>query len=153
MVALINSAASDAGLSNVGFLNPALYKDHGKGLDLFHDVLTGENRCAAATRLHVNDKTKLVVSNRCAQGFSATVGWDPVTGLGSPKFDKMLAHFMSNLPDKEPEGEMGTLAYAGIAAFGLNVATLGASLIAQYAKNMEATGTPWNVTDDAATRM
>ena len=154
MVALINSAASDAGLANVGYLNPAIYKDQGKNIDLFTDILTGDNKCAAATRLHVNSKTKLVVANRCAQGFTANVGWDPVTGLGTPKFGKMLDHFLSNLPEKEPDNEMGTLAYAGIAAFGLNVATLGASLIAQYAKNMDDTGTPWNTTsEDGAIRL
>lgn len=28
-------------------------------------------------------------------GFSAVPGWDPVTGLGTPNFPKMLAYYLS----------------------------------------------------------
>ena len=28
-------------------------------------------------------------------GFSAVEGWDPVTGLGTPNYPKMLEYFMS----------------------------------------------------------
>jgi len=30
-----------------------------------------------------------------ATGFPATIGWDPVSGLGTPKYPEMLAYFMS----------------------------------------------------------
>lgn len=35
--------------------------------------------------------------NGTAVGFKAVSGWDPVTGLGTPNFPKMLEYYM-NLP-------------------------------------------------------
>lgn len=29
-------------------------------------------------------------------GFSASPGWDPVTGLGTPNYPRMLQHFLSH---------------------------------------------------------
>jgi tripeptidyl-peptidase-1 len=72
MITLINDARLSAGKSPLGFLNQALYS-----LDssVWNDIVSGDNTCTAG--------------ECCSQGFHASQGWDPVTGLGSPHFLKL----------------------------------------------------------------
>ncbi len=80
MVSLVNSARIAAGKSAVGWINPALYMYS----SLFvRDVTVGDNFCVASG---------LVC---CEQGYYATTGWDPVTGLGSVDFPSFMSTFMS----------------------------------------------------------
>ena len=65
MVSLLNDARIAAGLPSLGFLNPWLYAQGYKGLN---DIVSGNNPGCGT------------------QGFQATKGWDPVTGLGTPDF-------------------------------------------------------------------
>ena len=53
----------------LGFINPLLYANVGA----FTDVVEGDNDVG-----------------KDGLGWKAAVGWDPVTGLGTPKFDKLL---------------------------------------------------------------
>ncbi|HEV2399183.1 MAG TPA: S53 family serine peptidase [Candidatus Sulfotelmatobacter sp.] len=67
-LALVNQQAVSNGQSTLGFLNPAiyaLYSESGYNSE-FHDVTSGSN------------------------GFSATVGYDLVTGLGSPNGQALI---------------------------------------------------------------
>uniref|UniRef100_A0A7S1CNE9 subtilisin n=1 Tax=Bicosoecida sp. CB-2014 TaxID=1486930 RepID=A0A7S1CNE9_9STRA len=83
MITLINAARIEAGKSSLGFLNPALYKISS---DAFHPITSGENNCAAGSP----------GSNTCCQyGFTATTGWTPLTGLGSPKFPTLKSELMA----------------------------------------------------------
>ncbi len=70
---LINQARLDAGKSSIGFVNPVLYANP-KSLN---DVISGSNPGCGT------------------QGFSAQAGWDPVTGLGTPNFQRLLATFLA----------------------------------------------------------
>jgi len=74
MVTLINANRILDGKSTLGFLNPALYQLRA---DAFHDITVGKNNCAAGTN---GDETC------CQYGFSASSGWDPLTGVGTPVF-------------------------------------------------------------------
>lgn len=74
LVALINEARIQAGKKPMGFLNPFLYQN----ADCFTDVTLGTNAIGRG-----NGPIKY--------GFNATKGWDPATGLGTPKFEKLLA--------------------------------------------------------------
>lgn len=67
--ALLNDALIARGKPSLGFLNPWLYK---KGRAAFVDVTSGSAIGCNLT------------------GFAATEGWDPVTGFGTPRFDKLL---------------------------------------------------------------
>ncbi|KAE9404803.1 subtilisin-like protein [Gymnopus androsaceus JB14] len=67
-VALLNDARLKAGLPSLGFLNPLLYSTAVSG---FNDITEGNNPGCGT------------------EGFNATVGWDPVTGLGTPDFGKL----------------------------------------------------------------
>ena len=67
MVSLVNAARKAAGKSSLGWINPALYAFASK---FVNDITSGNNKCKVGPTC-------------CAQGFYASTGWDPVTGLGS----------------------------------------------------------------------
>ncbi|KAJ7764320.1 family S53 protease-like protein [Mycena metata] len=74
ILALINDRLRAAGKPSLGFLNPFIYS---KASNAFTDVTIGHNSgfvCPAST-----------------PAFDAAVGWDPLTGLGTPIFPKLLA--------------------------------------------------------------
>ncbi|KAJ7183698.1 family S53 protease [Mycena filopes] len=68
--ALLNDRLIAAGKPVLGFLNPFLYSDTGRAA--FTDITSGTNPGCNTN------------------GFSAKVGWDPITGLGIPDFNKLL---------------------------------------------------------------
>jgi tripeptidyl-peptidase-1 len=74
MITLINSERMNAGKGPVGFINPTLYSNP----DVLNDVVTGANQGCG---VH--------------EAFRATRGWDAVTGLGSPDYERMRRLFMS----------------------------------------------------------
>ncbi|KAH9919448.1 subtilisin-like protein [Epithele typhae] len=75
IVALLNDRLASAGRPPLGWLNPWLY---GEARGAFTDVVAGNSsiQCSGDAE---------------PRGFDAVEGWDPVTGLGSPDFDKLLA--------------------------------------------------------------
>jgi tripeptidyl-peptidase-1 len=75
IVTLINDARLAVNKSSVGFLNPVLYANP----DALNDIISGNNPGCGT------------------QGFTAVNGWDPVTGLGTPNFQKLLNVYL-NLP-------------------------------------------------------
>jgi tripeptidyl-peptidase-1 len=78
LVSLANDARLAAGKSPLGFLNQALY---GMDSSVFKDITSGNNKCAAGN----------FVYHCCDQGYYAYQGWDPLTGLGVPVFDKFMS--------------------------------------------------------------
>jgi len=77
MIGLINDARLQAGKKPMGFLNPWIYKNTAA----FTDIVKGNNAIGRGTFT-------------LPYGFNCTKGWDPVTGVGTPIFDKMLAAAM-----------------------------------------------------------
>ena len=73
IVTLINNERLNAGKSPVGFINPTLYANPGA----FNDITQGHN---------IGCRTN---------GFSAVEGWDPVTGLGTPNYEKLRDVFLA----------------------------------------------------------
>lgn len=74
MISLINGARKADGKPPLGFLSPALYASGAA----FTDITQGNNK-----------------SPPCPTGFPATAGWDAITGLGTPKFQALLAALSS----------------------------------------------------------
>ena len=74
MVALLNEARMQNSKAPMGFLNPFLYQN----ADAFTDVTLGTNAIGRS-------------GEPLSYGFKAAKGWDPATGLGTPRFDKLLA--------------------------------------------------------------
>ncbi|KAJ6483985.1 subtilisin-like protein [Mycena sanguinolenta] len=75
VIAAVNDARIAAGKSVVGFINPALYSDAFAGA--FNDVTVGTNPGCGT------------------EGFPAAPGWDGVSGLGTPNFEKLKAAFLA----------------------------------------------------------
>ena len=73
VVTMINQERMKVGKGPVGFLNEALYANPG----MMNDITEGSNPGCNTN------------------GFQAAKGWDPVTGLGTPNYPKMLEYFMS----------------------------------------------------------
>jgi len=73
MISLLNEARLQAGMSPMGYLNPFLYQHP----EAFNDVIQGTN----AITKH---------GNTVPYGYNVAKGWDPVTGLGTPRFSKLL---------------------------------------------------------------
>ncbi len=84
MVSLVNAHRAANSKSALGWLNPALYA---RSASFVRDITSGDNKCTSNKEMC------------CQQGFSATTGWDPVTGLGSVDFKKFLASFSSITPN------------------------------------------------------
>ncbi|KAJ3512115.1 hypothetical protein NLJ89_g3712 [Agrocybe chaxingu] len=73
IITLINDARIAMGKGPVGFINPVIYDP--VFAPAFNDITTGTNPGCNTT------------------GFSATKGWDPVTGVGTPNFERLLNIF------------------------------------------------------------
>ena len=73
LVSLINDVRVSKGKKPLGFLNPFIYSNP----QAFTDVTVGNNAI---------DRSGMPAK----YGFQCTKGWDPVTGLGTPKFGAML---------------------------------------------------------------
>ena len=84
MLSNINAARIAAGKGSVGWVNPAMYAHSAQ---FVNDVRSGDNKCAA-----INYEDGVTC---CDQGYYATTGWDPVTGLGSINYGKMETAFLS----------------------------------------------------------
>ncbi|KIJ66022.1 hypothetical protein HYDPIDRAFT_174767 [Hydnomerulius pinastri MD-312] len=71
---MINDARLAVGKKPIGFINPTIYSSDFAGA--FNDITMGGNQgCGTA-------------------GFTAVPGWDPVTGLGTPNFPKLVAKWL-----------------------------------------------------------
>jgi tripeptidyl-peptidase I len=73
IITLINNQRANAGKKPVGFINPVLYANP----SALNDIKKGNN------------------PGCLTNGFSAVSGWDPVTGLGTPNYTKLLKVFMA----------------------------------------------------------
>jgi subtilase family serine protease len=73
-LALVNQQVASSGNSSLGFINPAIYSlGHGPNYDsVFHDIASGNN------------------NNGKGQSYNAVVGYDLVTGWGSPNGQNLI---------------------------------------------------------------
>lgn len=74
ILTMVNDARLAVGKSPIGFINPTIYSSSFAGV--FNDITMGGNQgCGTA-------------------GYTAVPGWDPVTGLGTPNFPKLIAKWL-----------------------------------------------------------
>ncbi|KAF8261121.1 subtilisin-like protein [Lactarius quietus] len=81
VISLLNDYRISKGKNPLGWLNPWLY---GIGRTGFNDITSGSNPGCGT------------------DGFSAIVGWDPVTGLGTPSFARLKAIIDNQLNAPQP---------------------------------------------------
>mmetsp|Transcript_66059 Transcript_66059/g.157974 ORF Transcript_66059/g.157974 Transcript_66059/m.157974 type:complete len:730 (-) Transcript_66059:115-2304(-) len=89
LVSLLNEARLNAGKPPMGFLNPFLYQ-HGvpdESNYVFTDVTKGTNAIGRGT-------------GPAKYGFNCSKGWDPATGVGTPRFDKILEAAMAAVEEQ-----------------------------------------------------
>ncbi|KAH9906830.1 subtilisin-like protein [Xylariomycetidae sp. FL2044] len=84
IVGLLNDARLRAGLPVLGFLNPLLYSNPGALNDI---TLGGSTGCDGFARFHGEPNGSPVIP---FASWNATEGWDPVSGLGTPNFPRLL---------------------------------------------------------------
>ena len=72
-------------------INPFLYK---YSFAFTNDITLGNNKCSSMFPTP-RGSNFFYNSTCCMEGFYATTGWDPVTGLGSINFDAFLATALS----------------------------------------------------------
>jgi len=83
IIALLNSYRFNNNKPSLGFVNQVIYQAYAADPTIFTDITTGDNKCTESC---------------CATvGYEATAGWDPVTGLGTPNFPKLLK-YVASLP-------------------------------------------------------
>lgn len=87
VVALLNAARKSQGLPPLGFLNPWLYSNPAALADITDGFSSG---CANAGGGLPSSGAR----------WNATTGWDPVTGLGTPLFDKLLELAAPGVPNE-----------------------------------------------------
>jgi subtilase family serine protease len=80
VVSLLNKVSKQKSGKPLGFLNPLLYKMAAADSSTFGDITKGDNIC-----------TEQGCSSGC-KGYKAAAGWDPVTGLGTPRPQSMIAY-------------------------------------------------------------
>ncbi|KAJ3794437.1 peptidase S8/S53 domain-containing protein [Lentinula aff. detonsa] len=69
ILAMINDARIAVGKGTIGFINPTIYSASFR--TAFNDVTSGSNPGCGT------------------EGFTCSSGWDPITGLGTPNFEKL----------------------------------------------------------------
>jgi len=72
VIANLNNVQLNAGKAQLGFINPWLYSTLASSPSAFTDVVGGTNNQGAG------------------YGFTATTGWDPCTGVGTPVYTNMV---------------------------------------------------------------
>ncbi|OJD31690.1 tripeptidyl peptidase sed3 [Diplodia corticola] len=83
IIALLNSARVEAGQAPLGWLNPWLYSTGKGGLT---DIVDGTSTGCTGTDIF----SGLPAPKVDGAGWAAVEGWDPVTGLGTPDFSRLL---------------------------------------------------------------
>ncbi|KAI1753568.1 subtilisin-like protein [Xylaria castorea] len=84
IVGLLNDARLKAKKPTLGFLNPLLYSNPKALNDI---TLGGSTGCDGTARFHGAPNGSPVIPYA---SWNATAGWDPVSGLGTPNFPKLL---------------------------------------------------------------
>ncbi|CAA7270109.1 unnamed protein product [Cyclocybe aegerita] len=74
ILTMVNDARLAIGKKPIGFINPTIYSDFFSGA--FNDITSGGNQGCGTP------------------GFTAVPGWDPVSGLGTPSFPKLLVRWL-----------------------------------------------------------
>lgn len=84
MLALANAERLAAKKSSLGWILPALYTNS-TGSDVCNDITSGRNNCCAGQNIY-----QLTC---CPHGYSANIGWDPISGFGSVNYKRFSASF------------------------------------------------------------
>jgi tripeptidyl-peptidase-1 len=85
IITILNNYQQKKGKSQLGYLNPLLYKMYENDKLTFNDITYGNSSC---TELKCCGKN---------YGFLASEGWDPVSGLGTPNVKRIMDWLDKNI--------------------------------------------------------
>ena len=88
MVSLTNSNNHDKGKRTMGWLNPFLYQ---YSANFVNDITTGNNKGLEAD----SNQFFTTTCNVCEYGFFSSIGYDPVTGLGTINYEQFSTTALS----------------------------------------------------------
>lgn len=91
IIGLLNAARLHAGKPAIGFFNPLLYSG---GANALTDITAGNSTGCNGVNYQSGEAIPGGGIIPYAH-WNATEGWDPVTGNGSPNFEKLLKYVMS----------------------------------------------------------
>ena len=83
IIAILNSHQESKGKNSLGFLNPVLYKMAEDNPKIFNDIIHGFNWCTEETCCNIRK------DGGSDFGYMASVGYDPIYGLGTPNVGLM----------------------------------------------------------------
>ncbi|RMZ69891.1 tripeptidyl-peptidase 1 [Pyrenophora seminiperda CCB06] len=89
VVAMLNNARMAAGMPALGFMNPWIYEQGFKGMN---DIVNGGSTGCTGRSIYSGLPAPAVPF----ASWNATTGWDPVTGYGTPDFEKLRS--LSSMP-------------------------------------------------------
>ena len=78
MISLLNGLRASQNRSSLGLVSPLLYDIYQNCNGCFKDIVKGSNNSTEASN--------------CKYGYTATIGFDAVYGLGLPNFDKIYKY-------------------------------------------------------------
>jgi subtilase family serine protease len=134
ILAIILQATKGTGLGNV---NPMLYQLAATAPQVFHDITSGNNQVPCTTG------SKNCPSGTSSIGFSAGIGYDQVTGLGSVDANQLEIAWLAatTSPDFVMDGSASTVAAGQPASPTINLTTLNG-----FADTVNLTCTPSSTT-------
>lgn len=97
IIAIINALKLQSGQAPLGFLNPWLYT---RAFSALNDITEGGSTGCAG----IDPNNGMVVPDVPYASWNATEGWDPVTGLGTPDFQKLAEVAGANTGDIFADG-------------------------------------------------
>merc|ERR1719316_172956 len=106
MISHWNEARLARGLEPVGFVNPLLYALHATNPDAFMDITVGNISCACLGSLNDPEDPQRCCDDNGTAMFNAGPGWDPASGLGTLRFDRLAPLVLG-----EPAGSAATQAH------------------------------------------
>jgi tripeptidyl-peptidase I len=109
IVSLVNNALVARGRSPLGFLNPWLYGIVYPAGGLTDITAGGSRGCGPTSQF-----SGLPTPEIAGAGWNATQGWDPVTGLGTPLFPRLLALAFTNASQSDALRGRGAYDYAEV---------------------------------------
>jgi len=88
MISLTNARRLEKGMSSMGFVNPFVYSYSSQ---FVNDITYGNNTCTEADSASFFETS----CGCCKFGYYASIGWDPVSGLGTLNYTQFLSVALS----------------------------------------------------------
>ena len=94
IITRLNSLRLNQNKTSLGMVAPLLYSIGSTG---FTDIVVGDNKCTRSDGNNAEATESTIDGTCCKYGYESSKGWDPVSGLGTPRYE-VLKKYVENLP-------------------------------------------------------